>query len=310
MSTSEINSKNTPSGNSSEKKLKIVIVILAIACTVMGILLFNSGREIGIQGTEILQLENTALTLKSDLQDMLIQYDTLTVTNEKMQNEIMGQRSQIEELLKQVDKHKDDAWIIHKLKKEASTLRQVMKGYLVTIDSLNTLNVYLKEDNKLLSNELTKVNSQKEELANKTANLEGIITKGSVLPAMNLVGQAIRVRGSGKQIETNRADKAEMIKLCCTIGENKIAQHGKKDLYLRIISPDGEVLDDGTGSPKTFTFDKVSGKYSVKRDIDYAGQPQEVCVYYTVNSALSTGQYILELYESESKIGVAKFDLK
>jgi hypothetical protein len=310
MSTSENTSKSTPSNNSSEKKLKIIIVILAIACTVMGVLLFNSGREIGIQGTEILQLENTALTLKSDLQDMLIQYDTLTVTNEKMQNEIMGQRSQIEELLKQVEKHKDDAWIIHKLKKEASTLRQVMRGYLVTIDSLNTLNVHLKEDNQLLNKELTKVTSQKEELASKTANLEGIITKGSVLPALNVTAGAIRVRGSGKQIETNRADKAEMIKLCCTIGENKIAQHGKKVLYLRIISPDGEVLDDGTGSPKTFTFDKVSGKYSVKRDIDYDGQPQEVCVYYSVNSALSTGQYILELYEAESKIAVAKFDLK
>lgn len=310
MNSTENLNKVTPANNSSDRKFKIIIALLAVTCVVLGVLLYNSGREIGIQGSEILQLENTALTLKSDLQDMLIQYDTLTVNNEQMQNEIMGQREQIAELLKQVDKHKDDAWIIHKLKKEASTLRQVMKGYLVTIDSLNTLNVYLREDNELLANELTKVTSQKDELATKTADLEGIITKGSVLPAMNLLAEAIRVRGSGKQVETNRADKAEMIKLCCKIGENKIAKHGKKELYLRIISPDGEVLDDGSGSPKTFQFDKVSGKYSVKRDIDYAGEPQDVCVYYTVNSSLSTGQYIVELYEAESKIGVARFDLK
>jgi hypothetical protein len=310
MSTPQNSPKATENESSTEKKLKIIIGILVLICLVLGVLLFRSSREVGVQVTEILELENSALSLKSDLQDMLIQYDTLTVTNEKMQNEIMGQRSQIEDLLKEVEKHKDDAWIIHKLKKEASTLRQVMKGYLVTIDSLNTLNIHLKEDNQILSSELTKVTSQKDQLANKTADLEGIITKGSVLPAMNLVGEAIRVRGSGKQIETNRADKAEMIKLCCSLGENKIAKHGKKVMYLRIISPDGEVLDDGTGSPKTFKFDNVSGKYSVKRDIDYNGEPQEMCIYYTVNSSLPTGQYILELYEAESKIGVTRFDLK
>lgn len=300
--------KNTDSKK--HRLLIVIIVLLVITSGVLGFLLLNKTQVVDEQTADILQLENTTLTLKSDLQEMLIQYDTVTVSNERMQAEIMAQQEQIKELLKQVDKHKDDAWIIHKLKKEASTLREIMKGYLVTIDSLNTLNITLRADRDSLSSALSEATEEKDQFKTKATDLEEIITKGSVLPASNLVAQAIRIRGSGKQSETNRANRAEMIKLCATLGENKIASRGKKTLYLRIISPDARVLEGGNDEPQTFKFDGVSGIYSVKREIDYNNEQQEVCVYYTITEELPTGQYIVELYESETKIGTATFDLR
>lgn len=290
--------------------LIILIVLLALAVGVLSFLLLNKSQVADEQMTEILQLENEQLNLKSDLQEMLIQYDTVTVSNERMQAEILAQQEQIRELIKQADKHKDDAWIIHKLKKEASTLREIMKGYLVTIDSLNTLNVHLRADRDSLSTVLSEVTKEKNQIKTKATDLEAIVTKGSVLTTIDLVAEAILVRGSGKQSPTNRAKRAEMIKLCGILGENKIAKKGRKVLYMRIISPDARVLDDGSGEPKTFKFDGVSGIYSVKREIEYNNEQQEVCVYYTINSELPTGQYIVELYESETKIGTTTFDLK
>lgn len=313
MSIPEKKPEAVTKAQSSDKKplvLIFIIVFLALISLVLSYMLLTKTQQSDEQATEILQLENTTLTLKSDLQEMLIQYDTVTVANEKMQAEILAQREQIKDLLKQVDKHKDDAWIIHKLKKEAGTLREIMKGYLFTIDSLNTLNVHLRADRDSLNVALSQVTKQKDQLASKTSNLEGIIAKGSVLPVSDLLAEAIRVRSSGKQSSTNRADRAEMIKICGRLGENKIAEKGKKTLYLRIISPDARVLDDGTGEPSTFKFDGVSGVYSVKRDIDYQNEAQDVCIYYTVNGELPTGQYIAELYESETKIGTATFDLR
>src|SRR5690606_15218110 len=203
-----------------------------------------------------------------------------TVTNEKMQAEILAQREQLRELLKQVDKHKDDAWIIHKLKKEASTLRTVMKGYLVTIDSLNTLNINLRLDRDSLNRALSSVSEEKSLLQTKTQDLEGIVAKGSVLPARDFVAEAIRVRGSGDQSSANRADRAEMVKAWFKIGEDTIAKRGKKTLFLRIISPEAMVLEDSSGEPKTFNFEGVSGVYSVKREIDYDNAEQDVCIYY------------------------------
>lgn len=312
MTSTESAAQGTPEApkDNKTKILVAIIVLLVLGAGVLGFLLLNQTQVVDEQSTDILQLENETLTLKSDLQEMLIQYDTVTVANERMQAEILAQEEQIKEMLKQIDKHKDDAWIIHKLKKEASTLREIMKGYLVTIDSLNTLNVGLRQDRDSLGQVLSSVTKAKDQLEEKTTDLEGIVAKGSVLPARDLVAEAIRIRGSGKQSSTNRANKAEMIKMCGTIGENKITKKGRKTLYLRIISPDARVLDDGSGDPKTFKFEGVSGIYSVKREIDYNNEQQEVCVYYTVNDELPTGQYIVELYESETKIGTATFDLR
>ncbi len=312
MSTTLPPKPNAPKeGNDKNRRLLIIlIVLLALTSGVLGFLLLNQTQVVEEQSTGLLELENESLALKNDLQEMLIQYDTVTVTNEKMQAEILAQQEQLRELLKQVDKHKDDAWIIHKLKKEASTLRTIMKGYLVTIDSLNTLNISLRLDRDSLNRALSSVSEEKNLLQNKTDDLEGIVAKGSVLPARDIVAEAIRVRGSGKQSSTNRSDRAEMVKVCFKIGENPIAKRGKKTLFLRIISPDAVVLEDSSGEPKTFNFEGVSGVYSVKREIDYDNVDQDVCIYYTVNSELPTGQYIVELYESETKIGTAAFDLR
>jgi len=79
---------------------------------------------------------------------------------------------------------------------------------------------------------------------------------------------------------------------------------------VRIISPEGVVLEDVDYPNATFQLEGVSGKFSTKRDVEYNNQPQDVCVFYTVGSELSTGQYIVELYESGFLIGKTSFDMR
>ena len=65
-----------------------------------------------------------------------------------MQLDIDAKRERIEELIKEAAKHKGDATIISKLKKETQTLRSIMQSYVRTIDSLNTLNQTLEAEKK------------------------------------------------------------------------------------------------------------------------------------------------------------------
>lgn len=308
MPTATDNTAENTSGNN--KKYLIIIILLAILALVLGFLYFQSTQKVEEKVENISTLEIEKLTLQNDLQDMLIQYDTLNVDNEQLNAEMLAQQEQIKEMLLQIEKHKDDAYIMHKLKKEAATLRDIMKGYLVTIDSLNTMNIGLMAEKETLSIELTEVKSKARELESSNKGLQNIVATGSILNASGLNAIGIKVRNNGKQVEMNRADRTEIIKTCATIDENRITESGKKLLYLRIISPEGVVLDDGNSSDNRFEFNGVSGKYSVKRQIDYNNEAQEVCIFYTVNSELPTGQYIVEVYESGTIIGKTTFDLK
>ncbi len=296
----------------SNRKYLIIIGILALLCVVLGVMQFQNRTEIITRTETVSNLEIEQLQLKNELQDMLIQYDTVNVNNERLNAEILGQQEQIKEMLKQIEKHKDDAYIMSKLKKETATLREIMKGYLVTIDSLNTMNVTLKKDNQNLVTELSQTKTQKQQLESSKKDLETIVATGSVLNATGITSVGLRVRNNGNQVEVNRANKTEAVRTCAKIGENRISQAGKKVLYLRIITPDGVVLESTDGSDASFEFDGVSGKYSVKRNIDYDNQAQEVCIFYNVNDpeTLPTGQYIVQLYEAGMLIGKSTIDLK
>ncbi|MCA1762399.1 MAG: coiled-coil domain-containing protein [Cryomorphaceae bacterium] len=298
--------------NKSKKKYLIIIVILAILTITLGVMQFLNTTEIQEKEETVSALEFEQLQLQNDLQDMLIQYDTLTVKNDRLNAEIIGQQEQIKEMLKEIAKHKDDAYIIAKLKKEAATLRDIMKGYLATIDSLNTLNIDLQKDNQFLVEELSETKTRAQELETSKKSLEDIVATGSVLQANNMSAIGLRVRNNGKQVEVNRARRTELIRSCTQIGENRITEAGKKTIYLRIISPDGVVLEGSDGDDNKFDFEGVSGKYSVKRSIDYKNEPMELCIFYSMDEdfELASGKYIVEMYESGMKIGTTSFDLK
>lgn len=294
---------------STNKKQKIAVAVLALLAVVFAVLYFTKSSEVDEKEEIISEIELDKLQLKSDLQAMLIQYDTITVENERLSAEMLAQQDQIRDMLKQIEKHKDDAWIIHKLKKEAATLREIMKGYVHTIDSLNTLNIDLRKDNEFLAEELSQAKSQAQQLEKAKEGLEDLVATGSILQAENLSSVGIRVRNNGKQVEVNRSGRAEMIRTCATIAQNRITEAGKKTVYLRIISPEGVVLDAGQ-SDNRFNFDGVSGKFSMKRVFDYQNDAMELCLFFTPEGEFPSGKYIVELYESGALIGKTDIDLK
>lgn len=289
--------------------LAALVIILLIA---VGFLFYQNNN----QSNELENFQKYSENLKQEkenvtglLEEMLTQYDTLSSENEQLNAEIEGQKAKIEELMAQVEKHKDDQWLIYKYRKEAETLRDIMKGYVVTIDSLNTLNKELTAQKLELQDSLGTVSAEKQQLESQTEEMAGRIATGSVLHTTAISSEAIRVRSNGKQVSTNKAKNAEMIKTCFSIGENRITDSGTKELYLRIISPDGKVLASSDGAGR-FQFNGVEGEYSVKREVNYQNTTMDVCMFWTVDEPIGTGQYIVEVYESAKKIGEANFDLK
>jgi hypothetical protein len=198
---------------------------------------------------------------------------------------------------------------LSKAKKEAETLRKIMKGYVATIDSLNQANQLLTAENLTIKQELGEEKAQKDALTTQKQELEGKISKGSVLHTTTINAGALFMRNNGKQVETDRANKAEMVKCCFTLGENRVTNAGDKTLYMRVISPDGTVLP-ATDGDNRFKFNGVEGEFSARREVNYQNQPVDVCIFWTGTSELRTGQYIVEVYEAGALVSKANFNLK
>jgi hypothetical protein len=92
--------------------------------------------------------------------------------------------------------------------------------------------------------------------------------------------------------------------------ENPIAKPGEKNLYMRIIAPNGAILPNKDGAASIELKEEGTQNYSVSRTIDYNNQRMDVCVFYTVQSELEKGDYKMFIYEDGSKVGTIDLGLK
>jgi hypothetical protein len=141
-----------------------------------------------------------------------------------------------------------------------------------------------------------------EKLEERQENMEEIIEVGRVLQCTEINVVGIRVTQTGRQRETARADRVEMIKVCFTLLENKIAEPGNKVLNLRVTDLEGNVL-----------LSNNDGGYSATRNIDYSNDRLDACVFYSVDietNALISGEYTVEILEQEVLIGSSVLNLR
>jgi methionine-rich copper-binding protein CopC/cell division protein FtsL len=289
----------------------IILLILLAVTNVATLFLFYNERQENIE----LLTNNTDLTTEKDaltteLEEMMAAYDSVSTDNVEMLAQIEEQKAEIEKLMKEAEKHKDDAWIIYKLRKEAKTLREVMKNYLVTIDSLNTANQELIAQKAEVETKLTEQKVENKELSTKNEELAEKVKLGSKLKVVDLFSLGQRVKSNNVHRETDRARRVDKIKTCFTIDKNEVTKPGKKDVYLRIIGPDGEVLAYDQTKEYMFTYDGKEGLYSRKSEITYENEEMDMCLYWDLEEEAKEGTYIVEIYAEDYMMGTTSFELK
>jgi len=303
----EQNTGNTPeSKNRSSTGLLVLVVLLLLSNVVMFWFLMQRGTEVEQTQQQVAAVTSEKENVTIMLENMLASYDTLKTDNEQLTTEMEFQKQQIEELLEKVKK---GGYSLAKANKEISTLKDIMKGYIFTIDTLNQRNQKLLAENTTITQELGEVKGQKDALTTEKAALEGKIAKGAILHTTTINAGALFMRNNGKQVETDRATKAEMVKCCFTLGQNSVTDSGDKTLYMRVISPDGSVLPAADPNNR-FNFNGVEGEFSARREVNYQNQPVDACIFWNGTGEMRTGQYIVEVYESGAKVSEAKFELK
>lgn len=288
------------------------IIALLIASNVYTLWLWQSSVTI-IEREKIVTKEITVE--KENLQDELVSlrddYGSLQTNNKQLQADIEEKRLRIEELIKEAEKHKGDAFIIKKLREETRTLRQIMIGYVHTIDSLNTLNKNLVAEKKTVLKQLDVEKEKQQTLIKEKDQLKTTIAKGSILTCFNITATAVNYkRGGKKEAETTKAKRAEKIKVSFTLGENKIAKAGEKTVYIRIITPDGKEMTKNYDENYKFTFNQSSsGYWAGKETLNYANKEITGVTYCEGRDEMVPGNYILEITCDGVVVGTTNFKL-
>ncbi len=263
--------------------------------------------DLGSSGLDLMSTD-----LRENLQAMLEQMDTLQTDNQDMLDSIRGQKERVTALMVELEdmrkSGKRDARTIYKLRKETETLRKVMRFQVHKIDSLNKMNIQYRGE---IEDQLATISLKDNKIKDLTDVKDGLAEKvniGSRLMTSGAKADALRVRSSGSFKETPRAKSTNMIRACFTIMANPIAVAGDKIIYMRIISPEGGVLNDG--NPEMFGVDGGQMEASVKRVVNYQKENMDLCIFYDVENAINAGEYIVKIFCEGAEISSTAFSLK
>jgi myosin heavy subunit len=285
------------------KKVLVGIIVLLLAG--MGWLGYDlmQQRQANKDMEELAALDKQEM--EKEYQNFAAQYSEMKtyIKNDSIIAELTAEQARTQKLLEELKRTKaNDAAEITRLKKELATVRAVLRSYVLQIDSLNRLNQNLMDENDRVRSELEQSNQQNQALSSEKASLSEKVAIAAQLDATNI--QLTPLKKNGKTAKHMKDAKTVGVSFIVT--KNVTASNGVRTFYVRIMTPEGEVLNGGG----TFEYSGKQLAWSMKKDVEYTGQETTLTLYWTVNEYLGAGQYNVSIFCDGQAIGSRNFNFE
>ena len=193
---------------------------------------------------------------------------------------------------------------INELRKELETLRAIMRNYVIQIDSLNTANQQLRDENVQVTRRLRQSNEQVAQLTRETERQSERLNLAGRLDAVNIQVKAVNTRGR----DVKKAGQVSRIDITFQLAKNITAPVGEKIIYIQLRKPDDDILKKPNSG--VFRFENRDIPYSMMRPIEYDGEEQPITMYWAVEEFLSEGTYRVDVFADGNNIGRKTFVLE
>ncbi len=277
------------------------VAFVLLAAGIIYLLTELSGeRKDAAEMKETLELQKESLT--RELTDLNDQFGKLKGDNEMMNQRLDQEKQKIEELLAI---KASNAQKIKIYESQVTSLKGVLKSYIIQVDSLNQANLKLRAENLDVKNRFEEAKNTNKQLEDVNKNLQGKVEAAAVLKALSIVAEPIDDGGNIQK----KIKKVQKIRVCFNLGENAVAKKGPRKIFLRIANPSQRIMvKSGT---ETFSLDGSMVPYSAMREVEYEGASLEVCIFYeTGPDEIVPGTYYIDLYMEGVQIGTTSFSLK
>ena len=282
--------------------LKTATIILAVAALALaGCLAWVWSQKSGL----VNELEDEKTELQQQLLNLQSDFENLNSDYENINSQLDTSREQVAELIDKLSKTEaTNRAKIRQYEKELGTLRSIMRGYIVTIDSLNTLNKTITEKYNAAQREVAESRQANENLTKQVENLSGQVAAGSVVKGRGV--QLVAYNSSDRP--TDRSSRVTYFVASLVLAQNELAERGPIRVYVRVKDPNGVLLMNNSSTD--FTSGGETMTASASREVDYEGDDVEVSIYVKDMSELGKGIYTVEAYTEKSFLGRAEVMLR
>lgn len=288
--------------NNSSSSLKVIIAVLAILLVGSLFYIYKMTTDAKTVQTELTKTLSEKELVMKDLQELKTTYDAAIAENTSMSDELIKERDKVVNLMSEVDKSKGD---VSKYRSQYAKLEGNMKVLMTENENLKKQNVTLTTQRDSTVVVLGETKKNVEALTGQNEELAKVVEKGSKLTVLNTKGSALKIKSSGKQIETDKAGRANTLRISFTIAENQIAKSGDKAYYVQVIDSKNNVL----GDKQTVSFGDKSLTYSFIANVKYENKTVNVSQDLP-GKDFAKGTYFVNVFDQDQLISKTSFTLK
>lgn len=291
--------ENPKNNNSS---LKAVIAVLAVLLIGSLVYIFKLSSDTDVVKTELTSSLTEKESVMKDLQELKATYDAAIAENTSMSDELIQERDKVVALMDDLKKSKGD---VSKYRSQVQGMQGKMKVLVAENDELKKQNGVLtvqRDSTIVVLGESKKFN---EVLVGQNEELSKAVEKGSKLSVLNTKTAAYKLKSSGKQIVTDKASRADVLKVSFTIAENQIAKSGDKTYYVQVIDAKNNVL----GDKKVESFGDNTLTYSFKTTVQYENKTVNVSEDLR-GKDFAKGTYFINIFDNDELVSKTSFSLR
>lgn len=289
----------------SNSSLKAIILVLSILLLGSLFYIFKLTTEVKTLSTEVTSTKTEKENVLLDLQKLKATYDAAIAENTSMSDELIAEREKVVGLMAQLEKSKGDVASLAKYKQQFLALQTKMNSLMQEVEVLKKQNQALTTNLDSTKVVLTDSKNYNQVLVGQNEELSKTVEKGSKLSVLNLKTGAYKLKSSGKQIETDKASRANILKVSFTIAENKIAKSGDKTYYIQVIDTKNNVL----GDKSTVEFGSESLTYSFTTSVKYENKTVNVSQDLP-GKKFEKGTYFVNVFDKSELVSKSSFTLK
>lgn len=285
--------------------LKTAVVVLSLLLVGSVFYIFKNSSETQKLVTLVQTTKSEKDKLLQDFEGLKATYDAAIAEKTSMSSELVAERDKVIGLIANLKKSKGDVASVDRYKSKYFELENKMKDLIAENDNLKAQNGTLVAQRDSIQTITIEAKKTNETLVAQNDDLSKTVVKAQKLTVSNLKTVAVKQRSSGKQVDTEKARKADILKVSFTIAENAVATPGDKVYNVQVIDSNNNVL----GEKKIENYGEKTLTYSFAKTVNYDNKNIEITEDLPVKD-LESGTYFVNVFDNGELVSKTSFALR
>lgn len=289
---------------------KAYFFILAIAALLATNVYFyikfkSSGEKLYTVTLQRENLQEEIDRIEAELDYIKNQGIEYSVDYQTIENSVRTTIENLREHLEQSDLSEEELFAA---KTQVAQLKDDVSSFKDEVTALRIRNELLVQEKAELNQQLNRTQEEVDKLQASQHVLNDKVSKASSIKVSNVHINGVEVKRNGTTDFNVRAKRVDRLQISFTIADNPVAEVGPKEVYVRVINPNGNLI---ANAEDIFYVHGEKLQYTFKENINFTNNGEEYqFLWHGDGQGFRKGAYTILLYADNAIMGRSSIVLK